>query len=321
MAYPLRLTRFLSPRLWGGPMLADFLGVDYQGEEPLGESWEVYEQNRVLNGPLAGETLGALATRLGESLVGSAAFARYGTSFPLLAKFIGAREPLSVQVHPDDLYAHAHEAASGFHGKEEAWLIVQAEPGAEILWGFKEALSPEEVRHLVEEERLEAYVNRVPVAPGDVVYNPAGTLHAIGAGVLLFEIQQNSDLTYRLYDYGRKDARGEFRELHLDKALEVLDLRPGERAKVSPQALGEGRTRLVETAHFAMERWEVAGGLEELTRPASAEIFTVLEGAVTLRAVGQEVELGRTASCVLPATLGAYRLEGEGTLLRCYLPG
>ncbi|MDQ3458466.1 MAG: class I mannose-6-phosphate isomerase [Deinococcota bacterium] len=319
--YPLKLSRFLSPRLWGGGELASFLGVAWDGPEPLGESWQVYAGNRVLNGPLAGVTLAEVAERLGEALVGTVARARYGVSFPLLAKFIDAGDRLSIQVHPDDAYAHAREAESGFHGKEEAWLILRAEPGAQIIWGFSEPLTPGQIRRAALTGRLEHYLNHVPVAPGDVVYNPAGTLHAIGAGILLFEIQQSSDLTYRLYDYDRRDAQGKPRELHLDKALDVLDYSPGERAKVAPRTLAGGRTLLVETGHFAMERWPVASSLEETTRPKSVELLTLIDGAVTLAAGETSLALEQGESCVLPAGLGAYRLEGEGTLLRCYLPG
>lgn len=319
--YPLELDRFLSPRLWGGERLLSFLDLSHpEGDEPLGESWQIYGANRVLNGPYQGRTLDEVTAELGAALIGTVASEHYGDTFPLLAKFIDAADKLSIQVHPDDRYAHEHEAASGFHGKSEAWLILDAAPDAYITWGFKDALTPDEVKAAAREGRLEPHLNAVPVKAGDVIYNPAGTVHAIGAGIFLFEIQQASDLTYRLYDYGRTDSRGKPRDLHLDRALEVADLTPGERARVTPKPLGEGKTELLKTEHFATERWEVAGERRETTAPTSAELLTVLSGELTLRAGDTELTLAQGQSCVLPAALGDYSLAGEGVLLRCYVP-
>ena len=321
MTYPLELDRYLSPRLWGGERLVSFLSLsEPAGDEPLGEAWCIYSENRVLNGPLQGKTLAELTAELGAELIGTAAMERYGDTFPLLAKFIDAADKLSIQVHPDDAYAHEHEAATGFHGKSEAWLILEAAPDAHIIWGFKDALTPEEVKQAAKEERLEPHLNVVPVKAGDVIYNPAGTVHAIGAGIFLFEIQQASDLTYRLYDYGRKDSQGNPRELHLDKALEVADLTPGEHAHVTPKALGEGKTELLKTEFFAFERWDVSGDVQASTDPTSADLLSALSGELTVQAGDTEVTLTQGGSCVVPAALGAYTLSGEGALLRCYVP-
>ncbi len=319
--YPLELDRFLSPRLWGGERLVDFLELSKpEGDEPLGESWQIYGENRVLNGPFQGKTLNEVSAELGADLIGSLAHERYGDSFPLLAKFIDAADKLSIQVHPDDAFAHRYEADSGFHGKTEAWLILDAAPGASIIWGFKDALTPEEIKAAALEERLEPHLNFVPVRAGDVIYNPTGTVHATGSGIFLFEIQQTSDLTYRLYDYGRRDAKGQLRELHIDRALEVANLTPGEHAQVTPKPLGEGKTELVRNEFFAMEHWEVSGTLSETTDPTSAELFTALSGEIKLRAGENELTLKQGASCVLPAALGAYSLEGNSVLLRCFVP-
>ena len=324
-AYPLQLERTLSPRLWGGERLESFLNLSepFEADEPLGESWQVYAKNRIKNGDLAGRTFEEAAKDYGEALLGSSSLARYGVMVPLLAKFIDAADKLSIQVHPDDAYAREHESESGHLGKSEAWVILEAEPGAEVIWGFKDALSEAEVREAVREGRLEPHLNHVPVGVGDVVYNPAGTVHAIGVGILLFEIQESSDLTYRLYDYDRRGASGEKRELHLDKALEVADLSPGEHAKVTPRALGEGKTELLNTEHFAVERWEVSGMQNETTDPESFDILTVIEGGLELTAgakVGEKISLSRGESVVLPASLGDYTLQGHATLLRCYVP-
>ena len=291
------------------------------GDEPLGEAWSVYSENRILNGPLQGRTLAEITSELGAELIGTTSAERYGETFPLLAKFIDAADKLSIQVHPDDAYAHEREADTGFHGKSEAWLILEAAPDAHIIWGFKDALTPDEVKAAAREERLEPHLNFVPVKAGDVVYNPAGTVHAIGAGIFLFEIQQASDLTYRLYDYGRKDSSGQTRELHLDKALEVADLTPGEHALVTPKPLGEDKTELLKTEFFAAEKWEVSGEVQAATDPTSADLLNVLSGELKVHSGNTEVTLTQGGSCVLPAALGAYRVSGEGVVLRCYVPG
>ena len=318
--HPMKLEPKLSHKLWGGGGLAEFLDVQSQGDEPLGEVWLVYADNRISNGDLAGKTLAEAAEAHGADLLGSISTKRYGSQFPLLAKFIGADKPLSVQVHPDDGYAKEREAGSGYLGKTEAWVILEAEPDATIVWGFKDDLSKEEVRGAIQAERLEPYLNVVPIGPGDVIYNPAGTLHAIGAGTLLFEIQQSSDLTYRLYDYGRKDASGQTRELHVDKALDVLDLSSGERAKVRPEPLSGTKMQLLHTEHFAVERWQVAGEQTEQVNETSLEILAATQGELTLQAGAEEVSLNKGEAVVLPAALGKYTLSGEGVILRSYIP-
>ncbi|MDZ7703843.1 MAG: type I phosphomannose isomerase catalytic subunit [Trueperaceae bacterium] len=321
MTIPLRLEPYLSPRLWGGDRLEPFLGLPLLArDEPLGESWQVYAENRVVNGPDAGKTLAELAARDGAALLGTVPTARYGPRVPLLAKFIDAGRKLSIQVHPDDAYARQHEAASGHLGKAEAWYVLEATPGAEIIWGFKDDMSRDEVRAAVEGERLEPHLNHVAVRPGDVIYNPPGTVHAIGAGILLFEIQQSSDLTYRLYDYGRRDASGNLRDLHIAKALDVADLAPGERAKVTPRPLSEHRTELVHTRHFAAERWRLVGTERAQVDPTSLEILSLTEGELTMSAGGVSLTLARGESVVLPASLGDYQISGEATLLRSYVP-
>ncbi len=318
--YPLKLEPKLSTKLWGGGGLAEFLRIDEQGDEPLGEVWLVYAENRVTNGDLTGKTLAEVAQTHGADLLGSLSVKRYGAQFPLLAKLLGADKPLSIQVHPDDAYAKEREAGSGYLGKTEAWVILEAESDATIIWGFKGEMTQEEVRRAIQEERLEPHLNVVPIQPGDVIYNPAGTLHAVGAGTLLFEIQQSSDLTYRLYDYGRKDATGNTRELHVDKALDVLDLTPGERAKVRSEPLSEGKTQLLQAEHFAAERWQVSGEQTEEVSETSLEILTAVEGEITLQAGAEEVSLQQGEAAVLPAVLGAYKLRGEGVVVRCFIP-
>ena len=319
--YPILLERRLSRRLWGGNQLATYLGIEeQQGGEPLAESWQVFEENRIRNGPFEGRTLAEVASESGAWLLGTASLARYGNKVPLLAKFIDAAKPLSIQVHPDDAYAKRHEAATGHLGKAEAWYILASGPGAQVIWGFEREMTAEGVRSAVEAGELERFVNHIDVSPGDVIYNPEGTVHAIGANIFLFEIQQASDLTYRLYDYGRKDAAGRERDLHLEQALEVASFAAGDMAKVAPLELGGGRRLLVESRHFGMESVEPSGRLPLATSPASLEILTVTRGSVALGWSAGVVELSAGTSVVLPAVMGEYSLEGEAQILRCYVP-
>lgn len=318
---PLTLERKLDSRIWGGETLGTWLGLP-DAPPQLAESWQVYEQNRVLGGQFEGQTLAELAREHGAELLGEAVFERWGASFPLLAKFLDAADELSVQVHPDDEYAHTVEAASGFHGKTEAWYILHAEPGAAVIHGFRQATDRQSFERAVHDNTLLELLRYVPVAAGDTIFVPAGTVHAINRGILLFEIQETSDLTYRVYDYDRRDASGKPRELHLDRALDVSDYGAAPPPKQTPQPLGPGRALLVSCPYFAMERWQLDAATDAATAQASFEILTLIEGNAVLRWPGGDVELPRGASVVLPASLGKYRLDPQqqATLLRCYVP-
>jgi mannose-6-phosphate isomerase len=321
--YPLALERRLDTRLWGGQRLNDLLGLEPPVAQ-LAEAWLVFDSNQIANGPLAGYSLAEATTRLGAALVGTRSFARYGADFPLLAKFIDAAQPLSVQVHPDDAYAHAHEAATGFHGKTEAWHILAAEAGAELIYGLRRPATRDEIAQAIADETLLGILATSPVAAGDTVMVPAGTIHAIGAGVTLFEIQQKSDLTYRLYDYGRRDAQGQFRELHVEKALDVSDLSGATPLQALALPLDESGSRslLVACPFFALERLGLSEPLQATTDAGSFEILTCLEGQGALEWEGGAVPLAAGAALLLPAALGTYALRSTGgtTLLRCYVP-
>lgn len=317
----LKLERRLDSRIWGGKFLGAWLHLK-NAPAQLAESWQVYEQNRIIEGPFTGRTLAELTQEYGTALVGTRSFARYGADFPLLAKFIDADDSLSVQVHPDDHYAHTIEASTGFHGKTEAWYILRAEPGAQLIHGLAHASSREEFQQAVATKQLNQLLRYVPIQAGDTIFVPAGTVHAINAGILLFEIQQKSDLTYRVYDYDRRDANGQPRELHLARALDVIDYQAAEQAQVSARDLGDGKTLLVACEYFAMERWQLDTIQHSSTDMGSFEIFTVIEGAAQLHSQSGTNTLACGESIVLPASLGAYSLEAQGqaTLLRCYVP-
>ena len=318
---PLLLEPLLSRRLWGGDRLGPLARIDVGSDPmPVGELWTAYSGNRIVTGAYAGRCLEQLVVGQGEALLGSAAVRRYGKRMPLLAKFIDAAAPLSIQVHPDDAYASTVEAASGHLGKGEAWYVLAADEDAEIVWGWRRSVSVGEVAAAVEADTLETLVNRVSVAPGTVVYNPPGLVHAIGAGILVFEIQQDSDLTYRLYDYGRRDAGGRLRELHVDKALAVADLSGGQRRPQRPDVAAPGWSELVRSPFFVLERLGPTGSSNEASTPHSLAIITVADGAITLQWGEGSLQVPVGSSVVVPALLGPYSLVGDAIVLRSTVP-
>lgn len=317
---PLFLKPRLDSRLWGGSRIGPWLGIERPPEQ-LAEAWLVYDENEITAGPGAGGSLRAAAATLGAALIGERTRARFGEGFPLLAKVIDARDRLSVQVHPDDAYARAHETGAGAFGKTEAWHILERDPGADVFLGFNRDTSRDELKQRALDGTVTELLRRVPVQPGQTLFVPAGTVHGINGGVLLFEIQQRSDFTYRLFDYGRLDAEGKPRALHLEQALAVTRLQAGSEAPATPAAALPWATSLVDCPYFALERWEVAGNLRTATDRDSFELLVPISGPVTLQWKGGEAVMARGAAAVLPAALGEYSLGASSAqVLRCYVP-
>jgi mannose-6-phosphate isomerase len=323
--HPIRLESSLHETIWGGRKL-ELAGWKQlpAGDVLIGESWETEVSTLAQNGPYTGKTLGELVALLGEDLLGSAASAVFGQRFPLLAKFIDARTKLSVQVHPEDEYAALHE--DGKLGKTECWYILATEPGASIVHGFHAPSTRAEVQQAIADVRLEALMHEEPVAPGDVIFVPAGTVHAIGGGVLLYELQEYSDVTYRMYDYGRLDGQGRPRELHIERSLDVTKYEPSARVKAQPVALAESADYtercLVASRYFVVREFVLRTRLERQTG-ASCVILSALT-ADLLVSYGEGLARGETLTrgqtMVLPAALGKYRIEGTGAFLSSYVP-
>jgi mannose-6-phosphate isomerase len=256
--YPYLVEPKETPAIWGGDALVRRYGKHGDTAQPLGESWECWDENRILNGALAGKTLAELRAQLGRDFTGPIDPAR---TFPVLTKIIDARQALSVQVHPDDEYAQRVEHQP--NGKTECWYILDCAPGAELVLGWARDTSRDEVAQRVADGTLAEIVRRVPVAAGETYYLPAGTVHAIGGGIQLFETQQTSDLTYRLFDWNRVGPDGKPRELHVAKALDVLDYRAAAGGMLFPLAFDERglrRALLVAERRFALERVDVTVG-------------------------------------------------------------
>ena len=245
--------------------------------------------------------------------------------FPLLVKFIFPSDKLSIQVHPDDAYAAAHEQAGGGRGKTEMWHAVSAEPGAKVLIGLKPGVTKERFLEFLAAHKLEELLEAHDVKTSDTFFVPAGTPHTIGPRMILCEIQEYSDLTYRVDDYGRVDAHGKTRELHIEKAMEVMDFsgsQGGKVALVSLSAESGNRKLLVACQYFATERWEFRATVQSESNRARFELFVVLDGTGYIHWNGAPILYGEGQCWLIPATLGPFSLQPEEstTVLRTYVP-
>ena len=247
--YPLKLKPALHVKVWGGRRLADIMGKRLPTAEPFGESWELHDSAEVANGPLRGASLSELARDYGAYLLGAGNDPAAG--FPLLAKLIDASDWLSIQVHPND--EQAGELEREPRGKTEAWVILHAEPGARLVIGLQPGTTREQMAKAIERNQLEALLVYAAVSTGDVLYIPANTIHALGPGLLIYEIQQSSDVTYRLYDWGRLGLDGQPRDLHIDKGVQVAELGSLPRVRQPDSEL------LVDGEYFRTWRHELAG--------------------------------------------------------------
>jgi mannose-6-phosphate isomerase len=307
-AYPLALEPDERELIWGGHALVERYGKKGSPDATIGESWECYDGNAVRNGELAHATLADVRARLGRDLTGKLDPA---APFPLLTKFIDARSPLSVQVHPDDAYARRVEHQP--NGKTECWHVLEADPGAEIVLGWNRATSRAEYLERAREGSLDDVLRRLPVKPGDTYFLPAGTLHAIGAGIVLFEVQQTSDLTYRIYDYNRRGPDGKPRQLHVDKAADVLDYREARGGAIAPldyELGGLRRTLLVADERFTLERIRLEPERHGIDLDGMPLVVQALAAPLELEAHGEFLRLEPYQSAVVPAALDVVMVRG-----------
>lgn len=297
---PFRIAPFFSPRPWGTRDLSPW--YDEKPVEPVGEAWLTGPQCTVETGKEQGRTLAELAAAYPDALLGP--HRNEVGDYPLLLKILFPHEKLSVQVHPDDALA---QQSGEPRGKTECWYVLDAAPGAAVALGMKPGSTVEAMRQAIADHTLEAMVEQVPVKRGDMIFVDAGTVHAIGPGVVLLETQQTSDLTYRLYDYGRP------RELHVERGLGATRLRT-RAGKVAPQVDG-ARTLLIAQQYFTVDRLEVRPDQPFASEPAAGvpHALVAVEGRVMLVSEGAEtVELVPGRAVVVPASIAAYRLESRG---------
>ncbi len=296
----LKLTPSYRDYVWGGEKLRP-------GHYPTAEAWVVWEDDMIESGSLAGKTVGEVAAQFGEAFLGAKAISRTGTRFPLLIKLLDCAQWLSLQVHPNDKQAVELEGAGQF-GKTEAWHILDSELDAKLIAGLKPNTSPEALAESIRNGTITEHVQYANVKQGDTVFMPAGTLHALGPGLLVYEVQQTSDWTYRVYDWGRPAT--EKRPLHIEKSIHVT--RADYTAPVTPSPeYGDGtRHILAQSEYFTLEMLSAASNPIDLdTRGESFHAITVIEGRATLSAGEQSVELDKFQTVVVPASLGQYQFQ------------
>ncbi len=305
--YPYVLDPKLTPAIWGGGELVSEYGKHGDPNAKLGESWECWDTNRVLDGSLQGESVADLRASLGPQLLGNLDAHRI---FPILTKIITAHDWLSVQVHPDDAYAQRVEHQP--NGKTECWYVFSAQPGAELVLGWKRDTSREEYERRVADGTLGEILRRIPVKAGDTVYIPAGMVHAIGAGVVLFETQQASDLTYRMFDWNRVGSDGKPRELHVAKAADVLDYRAGTTGaleQVPYRFEGLDRVALIADARFVVERVTATNEPASLATNGRPLIIMSLESALEVTSGGTAIALTPYQTALVPAAAERCRVR------------
>jgi mannose-6-phosphate isomerase len=320
---PTRVEPIFSPRIWGARSLAPLFPEKTNLKEPLGEAWLTGVDCRIATGPFAGKTLGEAWRDMPAEWRGLRLAST--ENFPLLVKFIFPTDKLSIQVHPDDAYAAAHEQAAGGRGKTEMWYVVSAEPRASLLAGLKPGVTKEAFRQALNSQNLEELFQSHEVQPGDIFFVPAGTPHTIGPGMILCEVQQYSDLTYRVYDYGRVDARGRPREVHIEKALEVMNFDSADCGKtfgLSLRAQSFDRSLLAACRYFATERWKNFGTLETQSDTDHFDLLVVLTGCGDFTWSGGTAKFQPGHCWFIPAGLGRFALHAKqpAKLLRTYVP-
>lgn len=312
--YPLKFEPRLVEKIWGGRKLESLLGKQLPPEKLIGESWEIYDfppgvvegskdwiSSRIINGEHAGQTLHWAVGEFSTDLLGAVKTTGSAGQFPLLIKFLDAREDLSVQVHPDAQYARAHPGA---HLKTEAWFVMQNEPNARLLVGVVPGTNREKFRRAVVTNEVERHVASVPAQPGHCHYLPSGTVHALGAGMLVAEVQTPSDTTFRVYDFGRVDpSTGKPRTLHVEQAMECIDFNTPAPAPVMKRAGDD--SLLVQSPFFEMKRGSMPERSTHELPSGQMRILMMLEGQALIRSSGSpdEFSIIRGETVLLPAAL------------------
>lgn len=325
MMYPLKFKPIYKDYVWGGRNFEKLGRVLPDGI--VAESWEISCHPNGLsvisNGEFAGMTLKELIDRYGRKVLGDALPDKDLKKFPLLVKLIDASNKLSVQVHPDDDYAFTHE--NGEYGKNEMWYIMSAKPGAKLIYDVIPGTTKETFAEAVKNNNIASCLKEVEVLPGDVINIPAGLVHAIGEGIMLAEIQQNSDTTYRVYDYDRTDSNGNKRPLHIEKALDVIDFNAKnrkEKAEGLTVKLADNsyKTFYVANKYFSVELYNVDGAIEENPKGQKFHIYVFTEGHCVIESEGSKVEAVKGESILIPASMGNYKMVGNFKALKSYVP-
>jgi mannose-6-phosphate isomerase len=318
---PCRIEPKQVNRIWGRRWLDPLFASVAELAEPIGEVWLTGEDCRFADGPYQGKELGVAWKEMPLKWKGGSL--EKEKTFPILAKFLFTDLKLSVQVHPDDAYAARHEGGS--RGKSEMWYVVRSWPNAEVFVGVEPGVDSRVLRESLADGTVESRLRRIPLNDGDTIYVPAGTVHTIGAGLVLCEIQESSDITYRLYDYDRTDAEGKPRELHVDKALAVARFGQSMAGKTDPVTLSRGPVELsflLACRHFAAERWRFVEPLNLSGSKKHFDLLIFLEGSGDFVMGGSRRKFNHGEIWFVPADCGKFRLEpaSDTTLLCSYVP-
>lgn len=314
---PLKFRPILKSAIWGGEKIAPFKNI-VTDQKQIGESWEISgvkgNESIVANGPDEGLTLTQMIEKYGAALVGENNFKKYGTTFPLLIKIIDAAGDLSLQVHPDDELAMKRHNSLG---KTEMWYIVDTEPDAIICAGLAKPVTPDEYVAKVADNTLMDVVAHHKSHPGDVFFLPAGRIHSIGAGNLLVEVQETSDITYRIYDFGRIDAKtGKPRQLHVDEAKDAIDYTIYPSYVTEPGVDLDGTSELVHCSHFDVYRLTIDGKRVFYSHSDSFTALTCIDGEFTITDDrGNSVSLRKGESVLVPAMAKKIIMEGKGVII------
>ena len=316
--YPLQFEPILKDRIWGGTKLKTYLNKPI-ASEITGESWEIStvenDVSIIANGVFKGKSLNELINDFPEQVLGTKVFEQFGKQFPLLFKYLDAREDLSIQVHPnDELAARRHNS----FGKTEMWYVMQADDEARLIVGFKEKSSSEEyIKHL-ENKTLLSILDTKKVKKGDVFFLETGTVHAIGAGTVIAEIQQTSDITYRLYDFDRVDANGNTRELHVDLALEAINYDKVE-AQKEYLKIENTSNEVVDCSYFTTNFIPLNGNLNVNKNQNSFTVYMCVDGDFELILNEEKYSYKKGDTVLIPASLTDFQLSGKGSLLEIYI--
>ncbi|WP_066219856.1 type I phosphomannose isomerase catalytic subunit [Formosa haliotis] len=319
--YPLKFTPIFKYRIWGGDKLKTVLGKSYD-QDHIGESWEISDvkgdETVVSEGPLAGKTIKELIEEFKGDVVGQSVYDSFGTEFPLLIKFIDAKTPLSIQVHPSNEIAKIRHNS---FGKNEMWYVMEAEKDAELIVGFNQEVDKASYVKALESGKILDVLNHDTVTKGDTYYIPTGRIHAIGAGVLLAEIQQTSDITYRIYDYDRVDATtGEKRELHTDLAVDVIDYSVEKQYKTAYHIPDNDTNVLVHSPYFKTNILNVSSSVsKDYSTLDSFVIYICVEGQVDLIIQDERYTVQTGETLFLPASITSVKLEStHANILEVY---
>jgi len=316
--YPLQFEPILKERIWGGTKLKSVLNKPITSDI-TGESWELStvegDVSVVSNGEFKGKSLTELIDDNPNELLGTVVYARFGKQFPLLFKYLDAREDLSIQVHPNDELAKKRHNS---FGKTEMWYVMQADEGARIIVGFKEDSSPKEYLKHLEDDTLVAILDDVKAKPGDVFFLETGTVHAIGAGLVVAEIQQTSDITYRLYDFNRKDAQGNSRELHIDLALDAINYNKVNTYKSYSKEPNQYNS-VVDCPYFTTNFIPLDGKLDLRKTGDSFTVLMCVDGSFEMEYSNTAFQYKKGDTVLIPASLKTFIINGKASILEIYI--